>query len=342
MSISNHVIKDGITIGSAKVISNDLRGKGSAIPGRVLNSIGYITLHNTGLVDVKANNFHRSLKTQNSKSNGTKASWTFAVDDIEIYQETKINWETWHAGNSTGNKNSISIEMCMWSNKEKQRKTYENAAALTAKLLKHYNLSIDKVVQHNKWSGKNCPQYLREKKHGYDWNYFISRVKAHLNNSQSSNSQSSDSKPSNQNPSSLTEKRIVGSIECLCDSLNIRKDATTNSSVVSSLKKGQKVEVMAIKDGFYKIKEDQWCSANEKYVKYTELKANVYEITADSLNIRKGRGTEHAIVGSLKKGDKIAIWSIAKDSKGNDWASFRYSFSPDVTGFVHMGYVKKV
>ena len=334
MSISNHVIKNGITLGSAKVISNDLRSKGSAVPGRALSSIGYITLHNTGVVDVKANNFHRSLKTQNDKTNGTKASWTFSVDDIEIYQETKINWETWHAGNSTGNKNSISIEMCMWSDKEKQRKTYENAAALTAMLLKHYNLSIDKVVQHNKWSGKNCPQYLREKKHGYDWSYFIERVKAHYNNSNSSNLSS--------NSDLSVEKRIVGSVECLCDSLNVRKESNTNSSVVSSLKKGQKVDVMAIKDGFYKIKEGQWCSANEKYVKFTESKTNVYEVTATSLNIRKGRGTEHEIVGSLKKGDQIAIWSIAKDSKGDEWASFRYSFSPDVTGFVHMSYVKKV
>ena len=49
-------------IGSAKVISNDLLPKGASIPGRTLASISHITIHNTGLVDVKANNFHRSLK----------------------------------------------------------------------------------------------------------------------------------------------------------------------------------------------------------------------------------------------------------------------------------------
>ena len=191
MSISNHVVKNGITIGTAKVISNDLRTKGSAVPGRTLASIGYVTLHNTGLVDVKSNNFHRSLKTQNSESNGRKASWTFTVDDIEIYQETKINWETWHSGTSTGNKNSISIEMCQWSDKEKQRKTYENAAILVAMLLKHYGLGLDKVVQHNKWSGKNCPEYLRAGKYGYNWSWFVNRVKAHYNGTTSTNSTSS-------------------------------------------------------------------------------------------------------------------------------------------------------
>lgn len=334
MSISNHVVKHGMTIAGAKVISNDLRTKGSAVPGRTLASIGYITIHNTGLVDVKANNFHRSLKTQNSSANGRQASWTFTVDDIEIYQETKANWETWHAGNSTGNKNSISIETCMWSNKEKQRKTYENAAALTAKLLKHYGLGVDKVVQHNKWSGKDCPQYLRAGKHGYNWSWFIERVKAHYNGTAGSTGGSTST--------SQGYKRIVGEIECLSDTLNIRKEADFDSAIVGTLKKGQKVEVMASQNGLYKIKEGQWCSAGEKYVKYTEIKTDVYECTTDTLNVRKGRGTEHATVGSIKKGDRIAIWSIGKDSKGDNWGSFRYSFSPDVIGFVHMSYLKKI
>lgn len=336
MSITNHVVKHGITIGTAKVISNDLRTKGSAVPGRALASIGYVTLHNTGLVDVKANNFHRSLKTQNSLSNGRQASWTFTVDDVEIYQETKANWETWHAGNSTGNKNSISIEMCMWSNKEKQKKTYENAAALVAMLLKHYKLSVDKVVQHNKWSGKNCPEYLRAGKHGFNWNWFMDRVKAHYNGT------ASNTTSTNSTTNSDVEKRIVGTVEVLADSLNVRKEASFDCCVVSSLKKGQKVNVMAIKNGLYKIQEGQWISAGEKYVKFTEVKTDVYEVTATSLNVRKGRGSEHAAVGSLKKGDRIAIWSVAKDSKGDNWGSFRYSFTPNITGFVHMDYLKKI
>ena len=108
------------------------------------------------------------------------------------------------------------------------------------------------------------------------------------------------------------------------------------------MKKGDKVQVMAIQNGLYKIKEGEWCSAGTKYVKFTEIKTDVYEVTADTLNVRKGRGTEHAKVGTLKKGDKIAIWSLGKDSKGGSWGSFRYSFSPDIVGYVHMDYLKKV
>ena len=332
MSITNHVLKNGITVGTAKVVSNDLRTKGSAVPGRLLNSIGSVTIHNTGLVDVKANNFHRALKTQNSLSNGRQASWTFTVDDKEIYQETKINWETWHSGTTTGNRNSISIEICMWSNKEQQRKSYENAAILTAMLLKQYKLDINKVFQHNKWSGKNCPQFLRENKHGYNWSWFLGRVKAHLNGTTSSTTNTN---------TDTTYKRIVGTIEVLSDSLNVREKADFDSKVVSTLKKGEKVQVMAMQNGLYMIKEGQWCSANTKYVKFTEITENVYECTADSLNVRKGRGTTFSVVGSLKKGDKVAIWNIAKDSKRTNWGSFRYSFTPDITGFVSMDYMKK-
>lgn len=325
-------ISNGKIIGTAKVISNDILSKGSSIPGRKLASIGYITLHNTGNVNVKANNFHRSLKRENALTNGRKASWTFTVDDIEIYQEVPTSWETWHAGNSTGNKNSISIEMCMWSDKEKQRKTYDNAARLVAELMKMHNIPISKVVQHNKWSGKNCPEYLRAGKHGYNWSWFIELVKKYYNETTISNTTST----------SNDYKRIVGTIEILADSLNVRKEADFNSSVVTTLKKDQKVSVMAIQNGLYMIKEGQWCSAGEKYVKFTETKTDVYEVTADTLNVRKGRGTEYSKVGTLSKGDRIAIWSVKKDSKGENWGSFRYSFTPDVTGFVHMDYLKKV
>ena len=73
------------------------------------------------------------------------------------------------------------------------------------------------------------------------------------------------------------------------------------------------------------------------------MKTDVYECTASStLNVRKGRGTSFDKVGTLNKGDKIAIWSIGKDSSGKNWGSFRYSFTPDVIGYVSMDYMKKV
>lgn len=81
---------------------------------------------------------------------------------------------------------------------------------------------------------------------------------------------------------------------------------------------------------------------NEAIVENTTTSDSTYVVNCDSLNVRNGRGTEYTIVGSLKKGDKIEIWNVAKDSKGNEWGSFRYSFTPDIVGYVHMSYLKKV
>lgn len=229
-------------IGNAKVITNDLLPKGASIPGRTLASISYITIHNTGLVDVKANNFHRSLKRENALTNGRQASWTFSVDDIEIYQEVPMNWETWHAGNSKGNKNSISIELCMWSDKEKQRLTYDNGARLTAEIMKMYKIPVDKVVQHNYWSGKNCPQYLRSGKHGYNWNYFISLVKKYYEEI---------TKVSSSTDTTFKVGSYQKDVKVTANTLNIRerrgtKDEQGDIKVIGTLKKDEVVNVWYI------------------------------------------------------------------------------------------------
>ena len=159
-------------IGSAKVIV-DILPKGYCVPDRKLNSIGYITIHNTGSM-APAINQHNYMKNIN-KSGERKASWHFSVDDKEIYQAQSCNFEMWHAGDSTGNKNSIGIEICQSDNKDTQEKIYLNAIELVKILMKYYNIPINKVVQHNKWSGKDCPQYLRSNKFGFNWNWFIDK-----------------------------------------------------------------------------------------------------------------------------------------------------------------------
>lgn len=330
--VTNNIINNGITLNKAKVCSNDILPAGKVVPGRALASISSITIHNTGVDDVPANNFHRSQKNQNTSSNPREASWHLTVDNREIWQSVRLNWETWHAGNSTGNKNSISIECTQWTNKDTQYDVWMNAAALTAMLLKQYGLGVDKVKKHQDWSGKYCPSYLLDKKYGFDWNWFISKVREFYNGSSSGGGESTSG-----------DKRVVGEITVLADALNVRNDASFDAPVVKTLSKGQKVQVMAIKNGLYKIREGQWCSAGSKYVSFREITQDVYEVTAsDFLTVRNGRGVDNKEVGKLYPGDRIAIWSIANAPDGAPWGSFRFSFEPDVTGFVNMGYLKKI
>lgn len=100
----------------------------------------------------------------------------------------------------------------------------------------------------------------------------------------------------------------------------------------ANLEKLAKAEVEVIAKHFGLVKKTQTTTTSN----------STHEVTADTLNVRKGRGTEYAKVGTLKKGAKIAIWSVAKDSKGDNWGSFRYSFNPDIIGYVHMDYLKKI
>jgi len=60
------------------------------------------------------------------------------------------------------------------------KKACENAAWLVAELLKRHGLSIDKVVQHNRWSGKDCPKEKRSGAWGVTWADFIGMVRSAL------------------------------------------------------------------------------------------------------------------------------------------------------------------
>ena len=108
------------------------------------------------------------------------ASWHFSVDDKEAYQELKLGEVGWHAGDGSysygdyyynedykywsiggGNNNSIGIEMCVYSGCDFNM-VMRNTAKLVSKLLIQYNLTPSDVRQHHDFSGKNCPQVIRE------------------------------------------------------------------------------------------------------------------------------------------------------------------------------------
>lgn len=68
------------------------------------------------------------------------------------------------------------------------------------------------------------------------------------------------------------------------------------------------------------------------------------EITADVLNVRSGRGSEHGVIGTLSRGQRVTINYILpdnRDGKGDDalWGSLDFKGK---TGFIHLGYAKPV
>ena len=144
---------------------------------RMRSSTKYITLHNTGMAHptATAQGLNEYIHTTDRI-----ASWHFSVDDKEAYQELKLGEVGWHAGDGSysygdyyynedykywsiggGNNNSIGIEMCVYSGCDFNM-VMRNTAKLVSKLLIQYNLTPSDVRQHHDFSGKNCPQVIRE------------------------------------------------------------------------------------------------------------------------------------------------------------------------------------
>ena len=166
----------------------------------------FITIHNTGNPRPGASakmhaNWIKTGKDPTNPALDLLASWHFTVDDREIIQHLPLNENGWHAAdgiNGVGNRQSIGIEICEWAYEDYMRGEI-NAAWLTAKLLKEFNLPITAVKQHYDWSGKNCPSVIRKRKGG--WEGFISEVNSFLLN---------DDIPVIPGPEVLTGTPIIG------------------------------------------------------------------------------------------------------------------------------------
>lgn len=132
----------------------------------------YITIHDTGNASAGAD---AKSHANYVKTTDLIVSWHYTVDDHIIYQHLPVSEIGWHAGdgNGYGNYKSIGIEICMNSDGNRQ-KAEENSIELIVYLMKKYNIDIDHVVQHNNWSGKNCPQVIRSRVNG--WMDFLADI----------------------------------------------------------------------------------------------------------------------------------------------------------------------
>ena len=143
----------------------------------------YITIHETGNKDAGAG----AKNHANWLSNGANGEigYHYTVDDHEIYHHIPDNEKAWHAGDGglgTGNLHSIGIELCVNAAGDFEQ-TKKNAAWLVAKLMKDNSIPIGNVVQHNHWSGKNCPQTIRETG---TWDAFLAMCQAEYDGGQPS------------------------------------------------------------------------------------------------------------------------------------------------------------
>ena len=142
------------------------------------NPRNYLTIHQTGNTDEGSNAMaHHRLQARS----GVGYGWHWQVDDEMAIQTHDHSFKIWNAGDGRGkgNTESISIEICVNSDGN-YKKSVENGAKLAAMILKEENIDISRMVQHNYWSGKDCPHEIRYGKDGITWTDFVNKVKNYL------------------------------------------------------------------------------------------------------------------------------------------------------------------
>ena len=195
---SNNLYKYGyipfFTQGELAVEERLINSGTAARPGTIKTKTQYIVVHDTGNqgagtdVAMTVNYLHN---IQNSESK----SWHYTVDEDNCVRTVPDNEVAWHAGDGTrrygttyhndtynadciggGNMSGIAIESCVNSDGD-YAMTERNLAKLVAQLVLQNNLTIDRIKQHNDFSGKNCPAVLRGL--GF-WNRFIYLVQLEI------------------------------------------------------------------------------------------------------------------------------------------------------------------
>ncbi|MCL6571775.1 MAG: peptidoglycan-binding protein, partial [Bacillus sp. (in: Bacteria)] len=109
--------------------------------------------------------------------NRRQASWHLQIDDKQCIQSIPFNEIALAAGDGKGpgNRTSIHIEICVNSDGD-YKKAVAKTAEVTRQLMEQFNISGFNVVQHNKWSGKNCPSIMRSGRKGITWGDFINLI----------------------------------------------------------------------------------------------------------------------------------------------------------------------
>ena len=119
----------------------------------------YITIHETANPRESADAEMHARWMRNPKC---KPSWHATVDEDSITQSMEWTEQAWHAGTGygqRGNVDSIAIELCVNEGSDFYA-TLRRTAELV-RYLRSLGHGEKGVVQHNNWSGKECPRLLR-------------------------------------------------------------------------------------------------------------------------------------------------------------------------------------
>lgn len=256
---------------------------------RSKSQIEWIILHYVGAVSTAKNNADYFY----DKFRGASAH--YFVDENEIWQVVEDNDSAWAIGanryyTDARNTNSISIEMCCYTNSSGKLDIKEavvnKAIELTKELMKKYDIAVDHVIRHYDATRKVCPApFVNDESRWQDF-------KKKLGQKDTSNSDEN-------------EKVIVTVKVTHENGLNLRKEANTNSSIIKAFSQNTSLKIYEINnnwgrtDGgwvcldYTNYKKSSSSSSSSNSNKSSKYSTGRYEVTANVLNVRKGPSTSY-------------------------------------------------
>ncbi len=120
--------------------------------------------------------------------------------------------------------------------------------------------------------------------------------------------------------------------------LNVRKSASVNSDVATTIANKSTVTVYSVENGWAKVGyakgKTGYCSTSYLNINSSSYPMKV-KLSTGYLNVRKGAGTSYSVKARLYNGDNVVVLSV----KGN-WAKIVYNGNK--TGFVYKSYLNAV
>ena len=128
-------------------------------------------------------------------------------------------------------------------------------------------------------------------------------------------------------------------------SLNVRSGPSTSYTVVTTVKKNDKVNILQSSNGWYKIETSSgkqgWVSSsyisasnsNTNNSTNNNTQSNIAIVNTHGLNFRNGAGTSYSIIKVLNKGEKVEVIS-----ESNGWSKVKHDSR---LGYVASQYIDK-
>lgn len=126
----------------------------------------------------------------------------------------------------------------------------------------------------------------------------------------------------------------AGVVSVSSGKLNVRKSASTGSTVLASLAKDSYITLISQSGNWYYVEyaDSKYGYCHKDYIKLDSGKTATVSTNSTSLNVRSGAGTSYAVKDTLPKGEIVIILSTS-----NGWSKILYNGTK--TGFVSSQYL---